>query len=503
MENNYLPIFLSSRLKEILHRINDDISMSILLLEDNNDYIFPFSYLDITDTEGTISFLPYNKIKDVPRERGTTDIIWSFPARSDIRIGRLVNKIAPFYSPVEIEKWVNSFKAEYRNVLKNIRFKIIEGKDIVKYYNAKFYARGNGTLNKSCMRHDNCSDFMNLYVNNPDKIKMVILFEDKDIISGRALLWKLDEANSYFLDRIYVKDESDTILFKKYAEKNNWLYKTAQTYDSINVIKNGKEQYVDMKVTVKGNYKNFPYLDTLFFYNKKDNYLTNIVKEYETIPTIIKLREINGRDSGNENFVFDKLNEEFIGIEESVYCLCGDLYTHKNNVFFSKDHDEFISSSKLRYSTYYKKFLFKSVYSYHMGTFLMTNDAIKVYLDKEKKTFDYYLMKDLNTLFFEVKNDFYLKSLLVKGINNKYYFIDEYDENLVKSIAVSRNEDNAADEIIQFLNSQMKQRMEEKKSRVEEKKSRLEEKKSRMDEIRSSPFYESSYTTTFPKVRRG
>jgi len=429
-----MPIVLSSRLKDILIRINDDISRFVLFLEDNNDYTFQSTFLDITDDEGTISFLQSNKYQDIPKEKGYGDAVWTSSARNDIRVGRLINKIAPLYKSYEIEKWVNSFKAEFKNALKNIKFKIVDGDDLVKFYNGKRYSRGNGPLNKSCMRHDNCASYMDLYIKNSNKIKMVILLDGKEMISGRALLWKLDEpADTWLMDRIYVKEDSDVILFKKYAEKNKWFYKSAQTFDGVSVIKDGDEVNINMKVHVKGDYQYFPYIDTLLYYNKKDKYLTNSEKEYETVPNIIKLREINGGESGNENFVYDVVNREIISINDSVYCFYGDGYTHKNNAFFIKDFDEFVLPSEIRYSSYHKRFLTRdsSVFSKNLGSFVLEGEISRVYLTKDRDQYDFYIKNDKNSTYAIYDGNYYLMDILIKGIDGEYYFKDEYDENKI------------------------------------------------------------------------
>jgi len=430
-----MPIILSSRLRDILYKINDGVSKFIMSLEENNDYTFQFSFLDITEDESTISFLQANKYNELPKERGNGDIAWSCNSRNEIRVGRLINKIAPFFKPFEIEKWVNAFKAEYKNALKNIKFKVIEGNDIIKFYNGKRYARGNGSLNKSCMRHDQCAEWMDLYIKNSDKIKMLVLFEgSKDIIGGRALLWKLDEpADTWLLDRIYVKEDSDAILFKKHAEKNGWLYKSAQTFDAVKVVKAGDDVCIDMRVHVRGDYRYFPYIDTLLFFNKKDKYLTNIEEEYNTIPDMIKLREINGQDSGNENFVFDALNGEFINVEDSHFCFYGDGYTHKNNAFFIKEFDEYVYPTELRYSVYHKRFLNSqsSAYSKVVGSFLMESDIHRVYVTKDKKYYDNFFRSDRGKTYERCKGNYYIMDLLVKGVDGEYYFKDEYDEKKI------------------------------------------------------------------------
>lgn len=438
-------INLSSRFREILIRLSryDNISKFILNLEDNNDYVYPFSYLDITDSEDQISFIQSNKFKQITQnnenKRNINELLWSSSSRNEVKIGRLIIKLAPNFKPIEIEKFVNLYKAERKNMLKNIKFKIVDGEDIIKYYNGRRYDKGSGSLNKSCMRYDQCANYLDLYKLNSDKIKMLILLDSKnDLLKGRAILWKLNNPNdTWFLDRIYTIDESDTFLFKKHAEKNGWLFKNEQTFDAVNVVKDNQEVFIEMRVNIKGDFEYFPYIDTLLYYNKKQKYLTNLEKDYIDNSEVVKLREINGQDSGNENFVFDIVNNVFINVDDSIYCYYGDGYTHKNNAIFIKKIDEYCLPAYLRYSTYYGEFLNnrESVYSYKLKSFVKKNDIHKVFLSKDKTTFDYFLKKEIEQNFvLGLDGNYYLKTLMIKGIDDVYYFKDEYDEELIKKI---------------------------------------------------------------------
>lgn len=443
MENSNLIINLSFRFREILVRMskNDDIAKFILGLEQNQDYAYPFSFIDITDIEDQVSFIQLNKYKQIidNGHRNVQELLWSSPSRSDVKIGRLIIKLAPIFKSADVENFVNHYKAEYKNMLKNIKFKVVEGEDILKYYNGKKYDRGSGSLNKSCMRYDQCASYMDLYKLNPTKIKMLILLDNKkDALRGRAILWKLDDPDTWFLDRIYTTDDSDTFLFKKHAEKNGWLYKNSQTFDAVNVMKDNKELFLEMRINdIKGQFDYFPYIDTLLYYNKKNKYLTNSEKDYNELPDVVKLREINGSDSGNENFIFDVINSSIINISDSIYCYYGDCYTYKNNVFFIDYLDEYCSSNQIRYSEYHKKFIADdSVYSYTLQSFMKRNEMNMVHLTKDKTMFDFLLKKDVNKTYasYSESNQYFLIELLTKGFDDNYYFIDEYDEDFIEKL---------------------------------------------------------------------
>lgn len=412
-------------------------------MENNSDFVFAFSFIDITDDNTNLSFITVKKYNEITIGRGNGDLPWTIPSRSVMKAGRIINKIAPFFKQADVEKWVNAFKAEHKNLLNNLNFKIVEGNEIATFYNGKKYARGNGSLNKSCMRHDNCKSFMKLYVDNPNKIKMVVLFDDKEYIVGRALLWKLDEpADTWFMDRIYVTDDSDVILFKKFAQRNGWLFKNQQTFDAVNVVKDNVETYVNMKVSINGgDYTKFPYIDTLQYFNRKNNYLTNDEKDYQANPYSIKLREINGNNSGNEFFVEDVIHKDMIPIDDSIYCYYGDGYTHKNTAIFLPEYDEYAFPSEVRFSDYQNKLITVSgsVYSHKLKSFIQSSITTQVFLDKNMSSYDYYLVEKIDeyTVMGQVA---YSSDIIAKSADGTLYFKEDYDtkKDICKSNAIDK-----------------------------------------------------------------
>ena len=438
--NNNIELVLSPRLKISLGFINDNISNFILNLDRNDDYLFPFSYLDLADTDDQITFIQSNKYREIANDNNLIfeEEIWTSKKRSSARVGKLIGKLIPFFKTADIENFVNSYKSEFRRN-ENIKFQIVEGSDIIKYYNGRNYYPGNGSLNKSCMRHDSCDKFMNIYKHNSSKIKMVVLLDDyhKKIL-GRAILWKTDD-DRFLMDRIYTIDDTTTISFKKYAEKNNWLYKAYQRFDAYNIVENGVEKFIPLRVSIHGNFEYFPYLDTMFYYNEKENYLTNDDEEYKNNSNVIKLREINGRHSGNENFVYDILSKKFIRLDDSIYCYYGDGYTHKNNAYFFEEYDEYAIPQKLRYSDYSKKIILtdRSVYSNALSSFVSSDDVMRVWLSNSEQ--DYLPKSELNKTYFKdhFNGDYYIKDLIIENNGKTYYkpFYEEMKNNSSKTKA--------------------------------------------------------------------
>ena len=67
------------------------------------------------------------------------------------------------------EKDLDIFTNLYRAAIspKNYTFSIVSGIDIKKYYNYKSYVYNcNGSLYASCMKHDQCNDFFDIYIDN-------------------------------------------------------------------------------------------------------------------------------------------------------------------------------------------------------------------------------------------------------------------------------------------------------------------------------------------------
>ena len=123
------------------------------------------------------------------------------------------------------------FKATVEAHSKILKF--VSGKEIVYYYNCENYTKQGGTLGGSCMNSPSKGVYLNIYVNNPDKVKMLVLYPEdvRDKIIGRALVWTLeDPSGRMYMDRIYTANDSDQYLFIEYAKSHGYLYKSSQSY---------------------------------------------------------------------------------------------------------------------------------------------------------------------------------------------------------------------------------------------------------------------------------
>lgn len=221
----------------------------------------------------------------IEKVRGLADDVSLFP-KSEIKVGRFVrrvlDKIDQKVSDKELEDFVNTYKSAIQ-IRKNAfsRFKIVMGEDIRKFYYAGFYNGGGGTLGGSCMRHEKCQPFFDIYVKNPEKVALLILNPVKpreERICARALLWR-DTKDRTFMDRVYTNSTADETLFKDFAISQKFYYKNHQNNrEEMDLMFEGQKEdnskiYVQLEKGIV--YKRYPYMDTLKFYNPETGIISN------------------------------------------------------------------------------------------------------------------------------------------------------------------------------------------------------------------------------------
>ena len=168
----------------------------------------------------------------------------------------------------EIEEFVNLYKASH---VKELEFLIVYGKDIIKYYDVKYHAEINykSSLYGSCMNYSNEDDYskksLEFYSENPNVGLLILKTKNQDKITGRALIWKLNNGE-FYIDRQYISSEHYSTLYKNYAIENKYNYYGESNYDASMHVESNEKILKLFK-----NYENdLPYLDT-FNYDYYDN----------------------------------------------------------------------------------------------------------------------------------------------------------------------------------------------------------------------------------------
>jgi len=280
----------------------------------NNIYVWFIALDPITKNFNKQTIMAKSALEPTNNEK--LERLWK-SNRNPIKIGRLARAILKkakiAFTDKEVEEFVNKYKS-YIEVTNNAfaRFDIVKGDIIAHWYNANNYESDKGTLGKSCMSKSPES-FFEIYITT-EACSMLILYTKNgtidngkfksDKISGRALVWNTNQG-VIFLDRIYTCNDSDVSLFKEYAASKGWFYKDNQNSSKTFMVTNGTDRRSGRyTVTVsKGSYENYPYLDTLTFFNQATKMISNDA-EFINTDGIANLRELTSTH-GNAPFYDD------------------------------------------------------------------------------------------------------------------------------------------------------------------------------------------------------
>jgi hypothetical protein len=349
--NNYLEFITESKLdllleaniafsdnfKKALDDIKSPLSKEIRRIE-GDEIDISTNYIEVDfDKDDVVKFIPDNKLKsdDNYTELSNGYLPSKELKRSEIKIGRfirrLLTKAGVKFTDVDIEEFVNKYKS-YIQVNNNAisRFDIVNGKDIKEYYAANRYSKILGTLGSSCMRYPKCQDYLNIYSDNTEVVSLIILRneEDNSLIDGRALVWVLDDGRK-FMDRVYKLEESQDVLFIKYANLNNLHYKRIQnSKEYFDLMLDGAlvQEEANIKVNLGDSreYISYPYMDTMKYYNPNDGMLYNNqnVDDVDSCD-LLTLEEVNGGD-GSCSECGGVGEVECYGCEGSKTQECGD-----------------------------------------------------------------------------------------------------------------------------------------------------------------------------------
>lgn len=224
---------------------------------------------------------------------------------SEVSVGRfvraLLTKVGQKFTDAEVEDFVYKYRAEVekeKDVL-NRRFRVVKGQDIKKYYHRNSYKEESGSLGSSCMRYDRCQNYLGIYTQNSQASLLILLSEeDETKITGRAILWEMEpyEISTKVMDRIYTIKTADEQLFKQWAIANKYWFKSRQDFSEYTDFEFHKEDgevekrqgEFSVQLDIKGEYGNYPYMDSFKYYNPHSGKLynsSNFDYEYELTDT--------------------------------------------------------------------------------------------------------------------------------------------------------------------------------------------------------------------------
>jgi hypothetical protein len=294
--------------------------------------------------------------------------------------GGFISKVFNNISAKDIEIFSNLYRAEVRKP--KFEFRVVKGEDIRKYYHYSHHANDNGSLGVSCMRYDSCQKMFNMYVDNSDKISLLIMFSQDNYVMGRALLWNFD--GNKIMDRIYtVNDEQLVFYFKKWATENSYYYKAQQNwYNSIQFERLGEGKKVfkfDIKLN-ESEYNYYPYMDTFKFFNPDTGTFSNYRPEGRDHYTLCSS---DGSKYDWNYLEFDDFDKVYRHRGETVRLDYLNMNTHPNRCNFSELYDRYILSEHAEWREDLRDYIFGGEYAN-----LNDNDVIQNRLDyiKERET---------------------------------------------------------------------------------------------------------------------
>lgn len=369
---------------------------------------FPYVDLSFGDKPGFISFTPPNSKEGL---------------RKNVKCGKIFKLVLPELPDSTIEKMIYEYTSEIMDMNKINTFEIVTGDTIYKYYDRTSYYIDKGELSESCMTDK--EGILEIYTENPNVCSLLVLKHDEETIYGRALLWTLATGEK-FMDRAYTIETKYDYCFIKYAENNNFLYKRNPKGNHI-VDKKGKD-YPEIEVNVKDmKYKQYPYLDTLFYY------LRGKLSNDKFDSDCYLLRNTDGETEGGP--IEDRINVLVEYGEEEILRMYG-AYPFISSIdegVFSKDHkDEATQNYKDNFTDY------------------ITLDYVRFYFENNNIKFDKDNLNDDN--YDDVVNTMNLKDDIIENYyESTYGSSDIYDILQDEGLLNRYNEISENDELLKRL----------------------------------------------------
>lgn len=409
------PLYFSARFREILEKLvkeKDPIAIFLKMSENTEKVQDDITFIDITEKEDMISFIQVNRLNrfrendknfykkiiyysedkydltPIPELDNYIKKVWKATQghlehegwkkqRTEIGIGRFVNRIASLKSITikseQLEKFVNSYKSVWKQ-LHDIegKFELVSGEEIRKWYLLENYEEPKGQLFSSCMKYKSCQPYFDIYTLNPEVCQLLILKgKDPDKISGRALIWKTTSGD-FYMDRPYTNNDSDINLYQLYANEKGWIY-----FNGIHEVK-----------VKKIDYQYFPYMDSFKVYNPS----TGILSTNEGLwpyKGLLKLENTDGGYKSGDDVVYSKTLDDYISRSLAVWVEDIDDYIYEEDAIYVESEDAYYSDENddIVYCDWadVNEFQERCVYSTYLNSWLIKDDSKEVWVDRYKE----------------------------------------------------------------------------------------------------------------------
>lgn len=377
-ERKTFDIHISNELRELLNVIKTESLVASLLLRTTHEVEqlvdSPMNYISISSSDRTkLSYLSTDRLFSIP-----TNEYWTSSRRYFAKPGAFVTKVFKDIPAKEIEVFSNLFRTHSKK--REFELQVVRGEKIREYYFYESYnSDGRGSLGVSCMKHQHCQKYFDLYTDNEDNVSMLAMVNDKGRLIGRALLW--DFESHKIMDRIYTQnDEELTFHFKQWATDNGYFYKSEQNwYNSLYFEQLGKEKqelHLSIKLP-KGRQHFYPYMDTFKFLDLKTDVITNYIPEDTSNMKILCSSE--GGKNNHDYLVLDGIDRVFRYRNDAAFLEYINVWTARQNVIYSNYNDKYI----LNKDSYYEELI--GDYIFNEENFDKNSKRVLDAIDRKKK----------------------------------------------------------------------------------------------------------------------
>lgn len=340
-ERKTQDVLISKELKELLLEFSNDSVVAQLLLKKRHskeDLVeSPVNYISISTQDKTkISYMTVDRMSAIPE-----DEYWTSSRRFQAKPGAFIGKIFKNVSGRDVEKFSNLFRSQ--SCKPTFTFDIVSGEKIREYYHYESYSyTDRGSLGASCMKHDSCQRYLDMYTENQDTIKMLVMLNEDGGLMGRALLWNFDSHK--VMDRIYTSSDEDlAFFFKKWATENGYVYKSEQNWSNTLFFEKlgGEKKELKLCVKLTGSYNRYPYMDTFKFLDRQTGNLYNYQPEID----FGTLCSSDGGVQGSDYLRLDGITKSFRYSHDcqwieylGLYTGVGLEFSEVNNQYILRDH---------------------------------------------------------------------------------------------------------------------------------------------------------------------
>ena len=361
-ERKTVDIYISDDLRNVLSVIESESLVAALLLKRRHNredlaesYV---NYISISKQDRTkLSYLTEDRIDSLdPQE------YWTSTRRYMAKPGAFISKLFNDIPAKEVEKFSNLFRSQV--VKAPFRFEVVKG-DRIKdfYYYENYHSSERGSLGVSCMKHEHCQKYFDLYTENEENVSMLTMFNENNRLIGRALLW--DFESNKIMDRIYTyNDEELSFYFKQWATEHGYYYKSEQNWFNtmfFEQIGTGKKEFkLEVKLpNIKQHY--YPYMDTFKFIDLDKGILYNYLPEDTS--SLRTLTSSDGSKHPSDYLVFDMIDRVMRYRNDAAYVQYAEIWTGRQNVVYSNYNDKWMLKQDSHYEELIDDYIFNEAHN--------------------------------------------------------------------------------------------------------------------------------------------